>query len=194
MELGGNGQDRVGNVEGDMGQQQSGKAGLDANEKEQQHQGDAGDEVRTDVGNVGQGHDQAAQARLHGMQADAGDGGHGRGDDGRKNSHNECNLQGVEDIFIMEELEIPVKREAAPDGAGFCRVKGENNQYQDWRVEKDKDQGHIEFIQPPGHRGSPALLSPVSLCFQHLRSAMSGLCWRQETVIGALMLAAPARG
>ncbi len=92
----------VGNAESDMGDQDGAVAHADAEGKKQQHQGDTGDDLRIQHGNIGdaQQHGTGASGHMHNGQAgdQADHGGDHRGDS--------CNGQGVakcqQDLFIFQ--------------------------------------------------------------------------------------------
>ena len=90
FELGHDAQDHIGDVEGNVGDQNRLKSQGDAEGDERQHQGDARDDVRVQHGNVGDPHDHGAGKRPHVID---GHGGRGADDRGRQGGH-KCDQQG----------------------------------------------------------------------------------------------------
>ena len=109
----------------------------------EQAEGDAGDDLRVDHGDVIHRHQRSAPALSHVVEADGGKGARDGGDDGCQDRDSQGGIQGVQDHLIVEQLVIPIQGEAGPYGAAFGVVEGKDNQNEDGGIKEEKDQsGH----------------------------------------------------
>ena len=132
-QLGADGEDHIGDVERDMGDEQrpkahgqvggepeqpqrvepGGEAAPTAEKRyEQQAHGNTGDDIRVHHGDVVDGHQRIPDPAAHGVKADGGEGPGHSGDDGCQQGHQQGGVHALHDDPVAEELRVPTyKRE-----------------------------------------------------------------------------------
>ena len=162
------GQQDVGDIEADVGDEQRAEAqgqplrqrhqGLPAvdpagerapaveEHHEQQTQADAGDDVRVHHGDVVDGHQRLPGLAAHGVEADGSKrAGHG-GDDGGQQGHQQRGIDAVHDEPVLQQLGVPVEGEALPHAGAVAGVEGEHDEDDDGRIEEQAHQDHQNAV------------------------------------------------
>ena len=159
-ELGGNIQDDVGNIKGDVGQEQRPKAQcqpvregrraappykpppkLEGRHKEQA-QRHARHNVRVHHGDVVHRQENVPPPLGEAVEPNGGEGPGGGGDDCRQQGDEEGHIDTLDDEAVLEQGGVPVEGEALPHRAGIPGVEGEDDQQEDGGVQEEKHQGN----------------------------------------------------
>ena len=184
-QAGGDVEDHVGDVEGHMGQQEGaepqGQAGgelhgalhaveppgeappaLEEGHKEQA-QAHAGDDVGIHHGDVVDHQDGVPLPAAEAVEADGGEGPGGGGDHRGQEAHQQGHVEALHDEPVLEELPVPVEREAPPHGAGIPSVEGEDDEQDDGQVQEEEHQADQKA-------------APGAVSFFHLNALLSLPC------------------
>ena len=174
-ELGAHGEDDIGDVEADVGDEQGAEAhgqplrqdhkGLPAVDPDgeavpaaeeghkEQAQGNARHDIRVHHGDVVHRGQDVPGTAAHGVEADGGEGPGEGGHDGGEEGDQERRIDALHDEAVVEELPIPVEGEALPDAGAGARVEGENDEDEDGRVEEEEGQPNEEAAAETGGSG-----------------------------------------
>ena len=167
-QLGPHGQNHIGDIEADMGDQQCAEAHGQAlrqhhqrlprihppgesapaveEHHEQQAQADAGDDIRIHHGDVVDGVHRRTTAAAHGVQADGGEGaGDGRHDGGQQR-HQQRGIDAVHNEPVGEKGLVPLQGEALPHAGAGTGVEGKDDQDDDGCIEKQEHQRHQQPV------------------------------------------------
>ena len=135
-----------------MGDQQrpeaeaGGGAEKPAHEHEHQHQGNAGDDLRVNHGDVGDGvHHGVEIAVSQLVDAHGGGGAHDGGNSGGADRQHQGVLHGVQRLRIPEQLPVPVQGEAGEHGKALGLVEGEHQQDDNGSKKENHDQGRKDL-------------------------------------------------
>ena len=120
---------------------------------EEQAHGHAGHNVGVHHGDAVHCAQRRPGAPPEAVKADGGEGPGHRGDGRRQQGDQQGRVDAAHDEAVLEEGLVPVQGEARPDDVAVAFIKGEDDQQQDGRVEKQEDQGR----QDPASGTAPAL-------------------------------------
>ena len=186
LEFGAYVKDNVGHVERDMRNEQRGQThdvvrqprGLRGKAlvgHEQQHQGDAGDDLRVDHRDIGDvGHQQAAIA-AHGGNAKAGCRAQHCGDDGRQNGHLNGHPQRMEDGRIREQAAVPLEGKAGEERIALALVEAEHDHVGNGQVHEAEEQDDVDPLHQAQmfcfHQDTPSISSSSKLDVKLMHSS-----------------------
>ena len=141
----------------------------------QQHQGDAGDDLRVDHRDIGDvGHQQTAFA-AHGGNAKAGCRAQHRGDDGRQDGHLNGHPQRVEDGRIREQAAIPLEGEAGKQRIALALVEAEHDHVGNGQVHEAEEQDDVDPLHQAQmfcfHQDTPSISSSSKLDVKLMHSS-----------------------
>ena len=161
-QLGAYRQKHIGDVEGDVGDEQGGEAqgepggqhqqGLDRVEPEgevlpqgeegheKQAHGNAGDDVGVHHGDVVYCGEGVPGAPAQAVEADGGKGAGDGGDHRGQQRHQKGGVEASHDDPVLKQLPVPVEGKAPPDYVTVILVEGEDDEQNDGGVEKEEDQ------------------------------------------------------
>ena len=112
-----------------------------------QHDGDTGNNIRIQHGNVGDRTDHCLASFAHHRHTDTGKSSQQSGNQCRRCSQHQRCFHCVDHCLILKQLHIPVQRKAAPYGTGLGSIKGTHDQYRNGRIQNREDQSHIKFLE-----------------------------------------------
>ena len=154
LEAGKDRQHDVGQVEGDVGDEQGTEAEKLAGAQkgghrhEEKHHGNTCDDIGVHHGDVGQGQNGLLdEAMPHTVKTQGGEGAQHGGDEGRADRQHQGVSQSREGLLVVEQLLIPNKGEARKFGQAPRLVEGEDDKHHDGDVEQEENQTDIEFGQ-----------------------------------------------
>ena len=167
-QLGTHGQDHIGDVEADVGDQQrteahgqplrqhderlpavdpSGKCAPAVEEHhKQQAQADARDDIGVHHGDIIDGQQAVAGLAAHTVKADGGKSAGDGGDDCSQQGHQQRDIHAVHDETILEQLRVPVEGKALPHTGAGTGVEGKHDQDDDGGVQKQARQDHQQAV------------------------------------------------
>ena len=109
---------------------------------EEQAQRNTGDNIGVHHGDVVHRQQGIAGASAHAVQADGGKGAGDGGDHGGQQGNQQRGIHAFHDNAVLEQLFVPVQREALPDHAALTGVEGEDDQKKDGGVQEQEHQSH----------------------------------------------------
>ena len=159
----------------DVVRQQRGLSGKALVGHEQQHQGDAGDDLRVDHRDIGDvGHQQAAFA-AHGGNAKAGCRAQHRGDDGGQYCHLNGHPQRVEDGRIREQAAVPFKGKTGEQRVALALVEAKHDHIRDGQIHEAEKQDDIDPLHQAKmfcfHQDTPSISSSSKLDVKLMHSS-----------------------
>ena len=185
LELGGHVEDDIGHIEGDMRDQQRGHShdgvgqpgdslGKALVSHKQQHQGDAGDDLRVDHRDIGDVGDHQAALAAHGRNAQRGRSAQNRCNDRRDEGYLQRDAQSAQDGRVMEQAGVPLEGKACEQCVALALVEAEHDHIGNGQVheaEEEDDVGPLHQAQMfRFHQDTPSISSSSKLDVKLMQS------------------------
>ena len=141
---------------------------------EQQHQGDAGDDLRVDHRDIGDVGDHQAALAAHGRNAQRGRRAKNRCNDRRDEGHLQRDAQSAQDGRIMEQAGVPLEGKACEQCVALALVEAEHDHIGNGQVheaEEEDDVGPLHQAQMfRFHQDTPSISSSSKLDVKLMQS------------------------
>ena len=145
--LGQHGQKYIGQIKGNMGNQNGLKAQADFEGNKAKHQRDTGYDIRIQHRHIAYTDNQASGKHLHFPKSHRRHGAQNGGNQGGQKGNHKGILQSLHNVLVLKHFHIPAKTEAGKMGSALSRIKGQGGKHEDGCVEKKHHQTQIGIFQ-----------------------------------------------
>ena len=139
------------------------------------HQGDTGDDLGVDRGDIGDIRHQQAALAPHGGDAQRRRSPQHGGDDRREQCQIQRHPQRVQDGLVVEQAGVPLKGKAGKEGVALALVEAEHDHVRDGQVHEAEEQDDVGALHQTQmfrfHQDTPSISSSSKLDVKLMQSS-----------------------